>query len=65
MITMLRYRHYGRDCLNPGSMDGLEPAIQRAGSHFPADMTSLRIICQIEPDRTIKKISVEATDKKG
>ncbi|WP_340124077.1 hypothetical protein [Methylobacter svalbardensis] len=44
MNTIIQDRHSGRDCRNPGSMDGFELTSMALDTRFPAGMTSLRII---------------------
>ncbi|MGH9875990.1 MAG: hypothetical protein ACRD9S_26355 [Pyrinomonadaceae bacterium] len=44
MITMFKVRHSGRDCRNPGAMDGFELTIHGAGYPLPGEYDELAII---------------------
>jgi hypothetical protein len=41
MNTIIQYRHSGRDCRNPGSMDGLKLTIHGTGYPLPGGYDEL------------------------
>ncbi|MGH8556744.1 MAG: hypothetical protein ACRESZ_04645 [Methylococcales bacterium] len=44
MITVFKVRHSGRDCRNPGSMDGFALTIHGTGYPLPGEYDELAII---------------------